>query len=277
MNSYLDTVEAALREDIGKKDITSTLIFPKGKKVIAEIIARQPCVVCGLDIAKAVFKARDKMLKFTGRAKDGRHIKKNTILARIEGRAGSILAAERVALNFLSLLSGVATKTNEFVKAVRPYRVKILDTRKTIPGFRKLQKYAVKTGGGYNHRMGLSDMILVKDNHLKAAISKKRGIATLIEELRRKTQKRIKIEIEVKDLKEFREALMAKPDMIMLDNMKLSQMKKAAAMKRKYLKPEQPILLEASGGITRKNIRKVASTQFFCGLDGIRESIPTRP
>jgi nicotinate-nucleotide pyrophosphorylase (carboxylating) len=229
MSTNLNIVKAALREDVGKKDITSASIIPKEKKVNAAIITRQACVVCGLDIAKAAFKTQDKMLEFSTRTRDGRHLKKGACLARIEGRAGSILAAERVALNFLSLLSGIATKTYEFVKAAQPYKVKILDTRKTVPGLRKLQKYAVRTGGGYNHRMGLNDMVLIKDNHIKVTKSQSHKVTSMIEEIRKKTGKKIKIEIEVKNLREFKQALRAGPDIIMLDNMKLTDIRKISS------------------------------------------------
>jgi len=273
MPSQLFTVKEALREDIGKKDITSELIIPKGKKVSATIITRQTCVVCGLDIAREAFKARDKMIKFTPLAQDGRLLKNGGVLARIQGKAGSILAAERVALNYLSLLSGIATETYTFLKAARPYKVKILDTRKTIPGLRQLQKYAVRIGGGYNHRMSLSDMVLIKDNHIKITKSAHRqitGIINLVKEARRKAGKKIKIEIEVRNLREFREALKAAPDIIMLDNMKVSDIKRVVKIRRLMTKG-YPLsatrypLLEASGGITLKSINKIAST----GIDMI--------
>lgn len=268
MSLHLGKVKKTLGEDIGKGDITSRLVIPKEKKAGAVIITREACVVCGLDIAKAVFKSRDKTTTFATRTKDGKVLKKGAVLAKIEGKAVSILAAERVALNFLTLLSGIATKTREFVKAVRPYKVKILDTRKTIPGLRKLQKYAVRKGGGYNHRMGLSDMVLIKDNHIKIAEShslRAANITRLINGARKKFGKKIKIEIEVKSLREFKEALKAKPDMIMLDNMHVRDVKKAVKMNRDKRYAKSNTLLEASGGITLKNVRKVAST----GIDMI--------
>ena len=279
MSRQKDIVKEALREDIGKRDITSEFIIPGEKKVKAAIITREACVVCGLDIAGQVFKAGDKTIRFTPLVSDGELLKKNGILARIEGRASSILAAERVALNFLTLLSGIATKTCEFVKAVRPYKVKILDTRKTIPGLRKLQKYAVRIGGGYNHRMNLSDMVLIKDNHLKVTRSGGHKVTRIIEETRKKAGKKIKVEIEVKNLREFREALKAAPGIIMLDNMKVSDIKKAVEIrqlmsKRYPLNAKRYTLLEASGGINLKNIKKVASAGIdMISVGGLTHSI----
>jgi nicotinate-nucleotide pyrophosphorylase (carboxylating) len=265
MSQQKDTIKAALREDIGKRDLTSELIIPAEKNVNAVIITRQACMLCGLDIAKQVFKTQDKKIGFAPLARDGQYLKKDEVLARIKGKASSILTAERVALNFLTLLSGIATKTYEFVKAVRPYKVKVLDTRKTIPGLRELQKYAVRIGGGYNHRMSLSDMVLVKDNHIKVTRSQGHKVTSIIEKIRKKTGKKIKVEIEVKNLREFKEALKAAPDIIMLDNMKVSDIKKAVEIRRQMTKhyPLNAIrytLLEASGGITLKNVNKVAST-----------------
>jgi nicotinate-nucleotide pyrophosphorylase (carboxylating) len=282
MSFQSDIVKAALREDAGKRDITSALVVPKGKKARAAIITRENCVVCGLDVAREVFKTRDKKIKFTALAADGKVLKKGRILAKIEGEANSILAAERVALNFLALLSGVATITQAFVKAVRPYKVKILDTRKTIPGLRQLQKYAVRKGGGYNHRLSLSDMILIKDNHLKITRSSGQGvrrIRKIIKEVKEKSKNKLMIEIEVKNLSEFKEALKAAPDIIMLDNMDISGMKKALKFMRGASDtpgpgPQRRTLLEASGGITLKNVKQVASTGIdMISVGGLTHSV----
>ena len=164
-----DIIRRALKEDIGERDITTTAIIPKSKYVKALLLAKEDGIVCGLGIAAEVFKVKDKNIRFKPLILDGQKIRKGGVIAHIFGRAQSILTAERVALNFLSLLSGVATKTREYVDKVRPYKVKILDTRKTLPGLRALEKYAVRIGGGYNHRMRLDEMILIKDNHLKVA------------------------------------------------------------------------------------------------------------
>lgn len=260
-------IRNALKEDIGKNDITTEAIIPPSKKIKAIILAKEDFLVCGLDIAREVFKTHDKNLKFIPLLKDAETVKSGKVVARIEGRAGSILTAERTALNFLSLLSGIATKTRKFVDAVRVYNVKIFDTRKTLPGLRELQKYAVRTGGGYNHRMRLDEMILIKDNHIsifshQASVS---GLENIIGQIRKKISNKLRIEIEVKNLNEFEEALKAWPDIIMLDNMKIPEIKKAVSIIRNTQYPIRNTLLEASGGITFKNIRQIAAA----GIDMI--------
>lgn len=271
-----------LQEDIGRGDITSELIIPQRKKARAAIITKQACLVCGIDIAREIFRAGDKKTKFTSLVKDGRFVKKATILAKIEGRARSILSAERVALNFLTLLSGIATKTRAFVKAIRPYKAQILDTRKTIPGLRILQKYAVRIGGGYNHRMTLGDMVLIKDNHIKITSAQQgnlTNIKLMAEQARHRTGGKIKVEIEVKNLSEFKEALKAAPDIIMLDGMRLSQIKKAVKIMRApcNIQSQRRLghpLLEASGGITLKNVKQIASTGIdIISVGGLTHSI----
>ncbi len=256
-----DIIKVALREDIGKEDITTQTIIPKAKYAKAILLAKEGCVICGVGIAREVFKVQDKNIKFKPHISDGQKIKKGKIIAHISGKAQSILIAERVALNFLSLLSGVATKTRAYVDRIKPYKAKVLDTRKTIPGLRVLEKYAVRIGGGYNHRMALDEMVLIKDNHLKVQSSEFR-VQSLTENLMQKISKNIKIEIEVKNLKEFKRALEAKPDIIMLDNMSIKDIKKAVRIIRRL----QPITyhpspkLEASGGISFENVRKIAAT-----------------
>ena len=163
-------IKNALQEDIGSGDITSQIIIPKDKKVSAILLLKEEAVICGLDIAREVFRTVDGSIKFQARSKDANSEKAGKIMARIQGNARAILKAERTALNLLSHLSGVASITRKFVDAVKPYKAKIYDTRKTIPGLRQLQKYAVKTGGGHNHRMGLSDGILIKDNHIASSV-----------------------------------------------------------------------------------------------------------
>lgn len=251
-----DIVRNALKEDIGRKDITTESIIPAGKLVSALFLAKEDCVVCGLGVAALVFKLCDESVKLKFLVREGAFIKKGKGLARIMGKARSILAAERVALNFLCLLSGISTKTRKLVDAVRPYKVKIVDTRKTIPGLRLLQKYAVRIGGGYNHRMKLDEMFLVKDNHLK--IIKDLGALTGLD-------KKYELEIEVKNLKEFNNALKLMPDIIMLDNMGIKEIKKAVRIRNSLSKKahHRAPKLEASGGVTLKNIRKIAS----CGVD----------
>ena len=239
-------IRGALNEDIGRKDITTEAIIPKNKFVKAVLVAKEDCVVCGLHIAGLVFKLKDKNIKFKPQVKDGQNLTKGKVLAEVLGRAQSILIAERVALNFVSLLSGIATSTREYVERVKPYKVKIMDTRKTIPGLRELEKYAVRIGGGYNHRMRLDEIILIKDNHWKVT-----GSYLNLPKFTENYQ----VELEVKNLKEFIQALKLKPDIIMLDNMSIKDMRKAVKI-RNYRLPK----LEASGGITLKNVKKIAST-----------------
>lgn len=247
-----DLIQQALAEDIGERDITSELFIPRNKVISSVILCKENCVACGLGVAATAFNLKDKKIKFKPLARDGETVKKGEILAIVTGNARSILAAERVALNFLSLLSGIATKTRQFVKTVKPYKAKILDTRKTIPALRLLQKYAVRTGGGYNHRLSLDEMVMVKDNHLRVI-----GGVTALTGL----QKRYKTELEVTDLKEFKAAIKLKPDIIMLDNMGIKEIKKAVQIRNALSSKTHPRpKLEASGGITLKNIRKVAST-----------------
>lgn len=239
-------IKLALKEDIGSKDITTQKLIPADKFVKAQIIVREDCIVCGLGVASAAFKMVDKNIKFKILAKDGDFVKKGKVVAQLCGRARNILTAERVALNFLSLLCGISTKVKSFVNAVKPYKVKILDTRKTIPCLRPLEKYAVRAGGGFNHRMRLDEMILVKDNHLR--------IIGGINRLRPVNHKQ-KFEIEVESLLEFSCALKLKPDIIMLDNMNLKDIRKAVLI-RNSLTPK----LEASGGIDLQNVKQFAKT-----------------
>jgi nicotinate-nucleotide pyrophosphorylase (carboxylating) len=246
-------IKQALREDIGKKDITTRMIIPKNKLVKAILLAKQDGIICGLEISALVFKAMDKKIKFKPLVKEGQKIRCGKVIARLRGKAQSILTAERVALNFLSLLSGIATKTRAFVDKVKPYRVKIMDTRKTIPGLRILEKYAVRVGGGFNHRFRLDEMVLIKDNHLKVT----QGYLNLP-----KFTKNYPFEIEVKNLKEFKQALKLKPAVIMLDNLSPKQIQKAVQIRNNAAKKAFPYRpkLEASGGINLENIRKIAAT-----------------
>ncbi|MFH1641061.1 MAG: carboxylating nicotinate-nucleotide diphosphorylase, partial [Candidatus Omnitrophota bacterium] len=192
--------------------------------------------------------------------RDGDTVDKGKVLAKISGSASGILSSERVALNFLGFLSGVSTRTAEFVRSISPYKTRILDTRKTLPGLRRLEKYAVRVGGGFNHRLRLDEMVLIKENHLEIAGS--RGIGEAIRMVRSKIGKNIKLEVEVRNLQEFKEALYAKPDIIMFDNMRVSAIKKAVklrnAMQPRVLSPKPK--LEASGNIGLKNIASYAAT-----------------
>ena len=245
-------VRQALSEDIGKKDITSEAFIPLKKKARAQILAKDNFVVCGLYVARLVFEIRDKKLQFKPLVKEGERVKKGKILAQISGSARSILAAERVALNFLSLLSAISTKTRKFVDAVKGHKAKIIDTRKTIPGLRILEKYAVRIGGGFNHRLSLDEMLLVKDNHLKIIRQM---------QLLKRLKRRYVLEVEVANLKELKEVLSIKPDMIMLDNMNIANMRRAVQLRNKMSsKSLLPPRLEASGGVNIGNVRKIAAT-----------------
>lgn len=246
-------IKHALIEDIGRGDITTQLSIPKNLSIKAKIIAKEDFLLCGIDLAKNVFKTVDPNLKFISKIKEGRQVFNMDTIAIISGKAGSILTAERVALNLLSLLSGIATKTSKFVKKIEPFKTKITDTRKTIAGLRGLQKYAIRIGSGYNHRMRLDEMVLIKDNHLKIM----GGYSKLP-----KVPKGCKIEIEAQSLKEFKHALSFKPDIIMLDNMKIPDILKAVKIRNNLKFNHQPCLtwLEASGGIHLGNVKKYAAT-----------------
>lgn len=246
-------IKRALAEDIGRGDITTQLSIPKGLSIKAKIIAKEDFLLCGIDLAGEVFKTVDPGLKFKALLKEGAKVFNKQTLAVISGKASSILTAERVALNLLSLLSGIATKTSRFVKEIEPFKTKITDTRKTIPGLRSLQKYAVRIGSGYNHRMRLDEMILIKDNHLKIM----GGYARLP-----RVPPGYKIEIEAQNLKEFRHALSFKPDIIMLDNMKIPDIQKAVKIRNgsKFNNQLRLTKLEASGGMHLGNLKKYAAT-----------------
>jgi len=246
-------VRHALIEDIGKGDITTQLTIPKDKDIEAKLIVEEDCIVCGLTVAEKVFKTVDSAVSFEPLVKEGRSAKKGKTIVRLKGKASSILTAERVALNLLSIMSGIATKTREYVKNIEPHKAKITDTRKTMPGLRELQKYAVRLGGGYNHRMSLDEMILIKDNHIKVT----EGYSRLPS-----VPKGFKIEIEVQNLEEFKHAIYFKPDVIMLDNMDIEDIKRAVKIRDgiKFDSHHPKTRLEVSGGITLKNIKEIASS-----------------
>ncbi|MFH1710377.1 MAG: carboxylating nicotinate-nucleotide diphosphorylase, partial [bacterium] len=231
----------------GSGDITTSSIVPADRKANAKIIVKESGIICGLSIARLIFQSVDKNIKFTDKVKDGRSVKKGTVAAAVTGPARGILTAERTALNFLQRLSGIATLTDKFVKAAGR-KVKILDTRKTTPGLRVLEKYAVKMGGGSNHRLGLFDAVLIKDNHISIAGSLKKAVA-----LAKKKYNRI--EVEAKTPAQVKEAIEAGVTRIMLDNMSIADIKRSV---RSIRQAKNKIEIEASGGITLKNIRSIA-------------------
>lgn len=243
-------IEQALLEDIWTGDITSESIIPYDLKAKGIIKTSDEGVVAGLDIVLLVFKKLDSEICFQSKTKDGNKILPGEILAKITGPAQTILKGERVALNFLQRMSGIATITSKFCQEVKAFPVRIVDTRKTTPGLRILEKYSVRMGGGYNHRVGLYDAVLIKDNHIVVA----GGIRSAVNSVRKQISHTVKIEVEVENLSQLQEALKMKTDTIMLDNMDLENMKKAVKMAR------GKVLIEASGGITLEKVRKIAQT-----------------
>ncbi len=268
LKQALPVIKTALREDIGRGDITSRLTVAAKKRIKAVIVAKGSGIVCGLDVARSVFQAVDRKISFRTMVREGRRVKRGKIVARIEGNVRSILKAERTALNFLARLSGIATLANKFIQRVKPYKVKIMDTRKTTPGLRTLEKYAVRCGGAFNHRMGLWDQVLVKDNHLSIVYSLLSiDLKDLLRKIKRRKPRRMKIEVEVKNLAEFRQALEAGPDIVMLDNMSIRDIKKAVKLRNEQTnkRTNEQTNLEVSGGINLNNVRKIAA----CGIERI--------
>jgi len=243
-------VKIALKEDLGFGDITSDLIISEKQKGKGFIIAKEKGIIAGLEVAKSVFEEVDAGLMFKFLISDGDKVRPGLKVALIRGRIKIILAGERTALNFLQRLSGIATLTNKFVRKTEGTSTKILDTRKTTPGLRFLERDAVKKGGGENHRQGLYDMILIKDNHIQAAGS----ISSAIKKALR-NRRGLKIEVETKNLKEIKEALNFKIDRIMLDNFEPEDLKKAVKLIRSKNKKVE---IEASGRVNLKNVRKIA-------------------
>ena len=244
------TVNRALDEDIRTGDVTASLIDPE-KKAHARIVTRQPAVVCGRPWVDEVLRQVDATITPHWHIKDGDQVQAGALLLELTGKARSLLTAERTALNFLQLLSGTATRTNTYVQMIEGTGATLLDTRKTIPGLRLAQKYAVKTGGAENHRIGLFDAFLIKENHIEAA-----GSITAAIETARQLQGDLRVEVEVESLEQLGEAIMATPDWIMLDNFTLGDMRKAVD-----IASNTGIKLEASGGIeTSAELKKIAST-----------------
>ncbi|MBI3806323.1 MAG: carboxylating nicotinate-nucleotide diphosphorylase [Nitrospirae bacterium] len=247
------TVRMGLEEDLGQGDITTTALFSEPIPARARIIAQQPLVVAGMTAAIQTFIAVDASLKLTPARRDGSHAKTGDVLLQIEGDGRSILMAERVALNFLQHLSGIATLTNRFCRAVHGYPVNIMDTRKTLPGWRALQKWAVSLGGGTNHRMSLGDGILIKDNHLALMKNKKQAVLTACRTAQVIAAKDKPVIVEVESLSEVHDALLGKADIILLDNMTPATVKRAVKL------IDGRALVEVSGGITLKNVRAMAA------------------
>ncbi|MFA6449809.1 MAG: carboxylating nicotinate-nucleotide diphosphorylase [bacterium] len=245
---YMDLVRRALAEDVGSGDITTEYLDIGDIQGTAKITAKEDGVIAGLPVAEAVFRELDPSVEFKALVEDGALVRGGTLIAEARGRAASLLTAERVALNFLQQLSGIATFTYIMARAVKGSKAAVKDTRKTTPGMRLLEKYAVRMGGGQNHRMGLHDAILLKDNHIDLAS----GIAEAVRRVRAKNEK-IPIEVETRNISEVREALEARADIIMLDNMSLIEMEDAIK------EIGGRALVEVSGNVNTLNISHIAS------------------
>ncbi len=248
--AIITLIDLAIAEDIYTGDITSDAILTKNQEKAAYLIAKAHGVISGLPLAEFIFKKIDATITFEALVKEGDSVKQKTKLAKIVGNFKSLLEAERIVLNFIQRLSGIATLTSQYVAQTKGTKTKILDTRKTLPGFRLLDKYAVKIGGGTNHRMGLYDMVMLKENHIEVAGSITKAIA----QVRKKVSQEIKIEVETKNLIEVREALNNHVDVIMLDNMTLTEIRKAVKLISGQIK------VEASGNMSLERIAKVAAT-----------------
>lgn len=261
----LKLLEISLIEDIGSGDITTDSLIPSGLMAKGTIIAKSELVLAGLEVAQAVFHRLDPSLSFRALSKDSSRLKRGDRIAAIQGKARPILTGERLALNFLQRLSGIATLTAEYVRQVQGYKVEILDTRKTTPGWRQLEKYAVTVGGGKNHRFNLSQGVLIKNNHL-ALVG---GVREAIRIARQNIPPLMKIEVEVRDLAQVKEAIEASAEVIMLDNMSGQEMTEAV----KYIAGRAWV--EASGAINADNIRAVAQTGInFISLGRLTHSAP---
>ena len=249
-----EIVERALAEDLGKGDVTTEALIPSDQQGTGFIVAKKEGILAGTGAAKQVFHRVDPELKLEILLEDGARVKPGSKVAKVSGSIASILKAERVALNFLQRLSGIASETKRYVERVEGLPVRIMDTRKTTPGLRSLEKYAVRIGGGENHRMNLSDGILIKDNHLAALRSQGLNIREIIAKARQNAPQRLPVEVEVGTVPEALEAVEAGANIVMLDNMNLEDMRKAVKSIRGRA------LIEASGGITLDNVRAVAET-----------------
>jgi nicotinate-nucleotide pyrophosphorylase (carboxylating) len=247
-------VQTSLEEDIGFGDLTSTALLSPDMRAKAQIMAKEAMVVAGMTVAKEVFHQIDDTLILKCHHRDGAQVRTNTGLLTITGNAQSLLQAERVALNFIQRLSGISTITHQFCHAVRDLSVKIVDTRKTTPGLRTLEKWAVRLGGGFNHRFSLHDGILIKDNHLMVLAAHKMSLTQACRLARQQAPHGVRISVEVETMAQVRQALQGKADVILLDNMSPSKIQQAVEI-IKY-----KALVEVSGGITIKNIRDIAQT-----------------
>ncbi len=266
-----EIVQLAIKEDIGTGDITSKIFIPEGSESEGVLIAKETGIIAGLPVAEYVLSQIDKDLLLTVNIEDGSRVEKGSVIASVKGLTLSLLSAERLVLNFLQRLSGIATATNKFAEKVRGYKTQILDTRKTTPGWRYLEKYAVKTGGGANHRMGLYDQILIKDNHLQIMEPEKENgdISSLVKKAREQIADEVLIEVEVEDLCQIKDVMDAGVDIILFDNMVPSKVNEAVEMVKEFENSQggsgRATLTEASGNITIENVEEYAKA----GVDRI--------
>jgi nicotinate-nucleotide pyrophosphorylase (carboxylating) len=258
-------VAAALREDIGNGDVTARLV-PATQQVRGRVITREDAVVCGRPWVDETFRSLDRGIRLTWRTTDGERILADRVIFEIEGPAPAILTGERTALNFLQLLSATASAARRFVDAIAGTDCTILDTRKTLPGLRTAQKYAVRCGGAQNHRIGLYDMVLIKENHIAAAGSLSIAVAAA-----RRTAPGLPVEVEVESLSEFEEALAARPDIVMLDEFSQADMRTAVALNRRH---GSPVKIEASGSVSLETVRAIAETGVdYISIGGITKHV----
>lgn len=248
----IDFIACALEEDIGHGDVTTDSIIAPAAKCKAVVVSKQDAVIAGLNFFREVFRQVDPSIKIFSKVRDSAQVKKGAVLCTLSGPAGSILKGERVALNIVQRLCAVATITYQLVELTKGYPAKVVDTRKTTPCMRYMEKYAVRMGGGYNHRFGLYDGILIKDNHIKSAGNIKKAMKKI-----KDVNHLLSVEVEVKNLKEVKEALDAGVEIIMLDNMTPPVMKKAVALIKRT---KSSVLVEASGNVSAANIRDIAAT-----------------
>ncbi len=249
-----ELVDHALAEDWAWGDVTTQALIPADAEGKATFVAKSAGVVAGIEVVHLVFSRVDPSLKFRALLHDGEKLQRGTEIAIVEGKVGSILRGERVALNFLQRLSGIATETSRYVEAVRGTKARIVDTRKTTPGLRFLEKYAVRAGGGQNHRVHLGDGILIKDNHLAALRARGLDLKAAVDLAKKNAPHTLKIEIEVTTVEEAGEAIEAGADIVMLDNMSVEEMRRAVKSMGGR------VLVEASGGVNLDNVRSVAET-----------------
>lgn len=260
-------IENALNEDIGNGDITTSAIITKSTVGLGEFLVKQDGVVAGLDVLEILYDIFDPELNFKKNKNDGVKVTKGQVIANVEGNIASILTAERTALNFLQRMSGIATLANEFTEKIKHTKAKILDTRKTVPGLRYIDKLAVKIAGCENHRIGLYDMFLIKDNHIIAAGSITKAVSAC-KKYRKANKANFKIEVETTNLEQVAEALKCKVDFIMLDNFNLTEMKKAVDLINGKCKTE------ASGGIDLKTVKQIAETGVdFISVGALTHSV----